>query len=103
MRWSRRDLLLAAVLAACSPSRSSPNEQRVPAASIEAVLEAHNPSLLATPGVVGTAIGRCDGRPCIRIFVRDSAAAKAAGLGTELDGYPLRVEVSGPIYPRTPE
>ena len=75
----------------------------MPAASIEAVLEARNPSLLAMPGVVGTAIGRCDRRPCIRVFVRDSAAAKATGLGTELDGYPLRVEVSGPFYPRTPE
>ena len=103
MRWTRRDLLLAAVLAACSRSRPSPNDQRMPAASIEAVLEAHNASLLAVPGVVGTAIGRCDGRPCIRVFVRDSAAVRGAGLGTELDGYPLRVEVSGRFYPRAPE
>ena len=75
----------------------------MPAASIEAVLEAHNASLLAVPGVVGTAIGQCDGHPCIRVFMRDSAAAKAARLGTELDGYPVRVEVSGRFYPRSPQ
>ena len=75
----------------------------MPAASIEAVLEAHNGSLMAVPGVVGTAIGRCDGRPCIRVFVRDSTAAKDARLGTELDGFPLRVEVSGQFYPRSPD
>lgn len=101
MRWPRRDLLLAAAIVACSRSRPSPDEQSMPAASIEAVLEAHNASLMAMPGVVGTAIGRCDGRPCIRVFVRDSAAAKAARLGSELDGYPMRVEVSGPLYPRS--
>ena len=103
MRWSRLGLLLAAVIAACSRSRPSPNEGGMPSPSIEAVLEAHNDSLMAVPGVVGTAIGRCDGRPCIRVFVRDSAAAKAARLGTTLDGYPMRVEVSGPFYPRSPK
>ena len=74
----------------------------MPEASIEAVLAAHNPSLMAVPGVVGTAIGRCDGRPCIRVFVRDSAAANAARLGAELQGYPLRVEVTGPFHRRSP-
>lgn len=103
MRWRRRDLLLAAAVVACSASRSSPNERGMPTASIEAVLAAHSGSLMAVPGVVGTAIGRCDGRPCIRVFVRDSAAAKAARFGNELDGYPLRVEVSGQFYPRLPE
>ena len=101
-RWTL-GLLLVAAIAACSRSRPSPNEGRMPSASIAAVLEAHNEALMAVPGVVGTAIGRCDGRPCIRVFVRDSAAANAARLGTELDGYPMRVEVSGPFYPRTPE
>jgi len=103
MRWARRGLPFVAAIAACSRSRPSPNEHNMPGASIEAVLEAHTPSLMAVPGVVGTAIGRCDGRPCIRVFVRDSAAANAARLGAELDGYPLRVEVTGPFYRRSPE
>ena len=75
----------------------------MPAASIEAVLAAHNGALMAVPGVVGTAIGRCDGRRCIRVFVRDSAAAKDARLPTELDGFRVRVEVSGQFYPRSPD
>jgi len=101
MRRPWQGVLLAAAIAACSSSRPSPNEHNMAASSIEAVLEAHNAALMAVPGVVGTAIGRCDGRPCIRVFVRDSAAAKAAGLGTQLDGYPMRVEVTGMFYPRS--
>src|SRR6185436_13603697 len=34
--------------------------------TIDAVLAAHNDSLMAVPGVLGTAVGRCDGAPCIR-------------------------------------
>jgi len=68
--------------------------------TIEDVLAAHNDSLMAIPGVVGTAIGRCDGTPCIRVFMSDSAAARLARLGDRLDGYPLRVEVSGAFHAR---
>ena len=68
--------------------------------TIEAVLAQHNDSLMALPGVVGTAIGRCDGAPCIRVFVRDSASAGAARIAERLDGYVVRVEVSGVFHAR---
>src|SRR5438093_6421978 len=32
-------------------------------------------SLMALPGVVGTAVGLCDGVACIRVFLADSSAA----------------------------
>ena len=69
----------------------------MPARDIAAVLAAHNDSLLAMPGVTGTAIGICDGIPCIRVFTVDAAAADAGRtrLGTRLDGHPVRVEVTG--------
>lgn len=72
----------------------------MPTRSIQEVLAAHNESLLATPGVVGTAIGLCDGAPCIRVFVVDSAAARDARFAPRLDGYPVRVEVTGPLRAR---
>jgi hypothetical protein len=62
---------------------------------IEDVLAEHNESLMAVPGVVGTAIGVCDGAPCIRVFFRSAAAAERAHLAPKLDGYPVRAEVTG--------
>lgn len=68
--------------------------------SIETVLARHNDSLMAVPGVVGTAIGRCDGAPCIRVFVQDSVSARNARIAARLDGYVVRVEVSGAFHAR---
>jgi len=68
--------------------------------SIEAVLARHNDSLMALPGVVGTAIGRCGGAPCIRVFVQDSVSARNARIAARLDGYVVRVEVSGAFHAR---
>ena len=72
----------------------------MPDKTIETVLAQHNDSLMALPGVVGTAIGRCDGAPCIRVFVKDSAAARATRFAERLDGYRVRVEVSGVFHAR---
>jgi hypothetical protein len=35
---------------------------------IETVLKEHTDSLMAVPGVVGTAIGECAGKPCIKVL-----------------------------------
>ena len=70
--------------------------------TIEAVLAAHTDSLMALPGVVGTAIGLCDGVPCIRVFLADANAAARRPLPEALEGYPVKVEVTGPIRPRRP-
>jgi hypothetical protein len=94
------ELLLAAVVAACGSRPTRTETERMPTRSIEEVLAAHNDSLMATPGVVGTAIGLCDGEPCIRVFVVDSAAAARVRLEPRLDGHPLRVEVSGSFLAR---
>ena len=72
----------------------------MPGKTIETVLAEHNESIMNVPGVVGTAIGRCDGTPCIRVFVRDSAAARRTGLADRLDGYPVRIEVTGSFRAR---
>jgi len=72
----------------------------MPTQSIQEVLAAHNDSLMAIPGVVGTAIGICDGAPCIRVFVADSGSARRVKVGTRLDGYPVRVEITGQFRAR---
>ncbi|HEV8263628.1 MAG TPA: hypothetical protein VGQ06_01675 [Gemmatimonadales bacterium] len=67
--------------------------------TIEDVLAGHTDALMAVPGVVGTAIGRSGGAPCIRVFVADASPATDAALPAELEGYPVKVEVTGPFRP----
>jgi hypothetical protein len=67
--------------------------------AIEEVLAAHAASLMAVPGVIGTAIGRSGGAPCIRVLVVDANAA-ARRIPDHLEGYPVQVEKTGVIRPR---
>lgn len=92
--------LLAAFIGACSTPPPRQESERMPTRSIQEVLAAHNAALLATPGVVGTAIGLCEGAPCIRVFVADSAAAARARMAPSLEGFPVRVEVQPPLRSR---
>jgi hypothetical protein len=68
--------------------------------TIEAVLAAHNDSLMAVPGVVATAIGRCNDAPCIRILVSRVTDEVQRRVPSQLEGFPVQVVVSGPIVPR---
>ncbi len=95
-------LVTAAALASCACRDHREETQAVTSRTMEAVLAAHTDSLMALPGVVGTAIGLCDGAPCIRVFLADSGAAARRRIPTQLEGYPVKVEVTGPIRPRGP-
>ncbi len=56
----------------------------------------HNDRLLAIPGVVGTAVGVAeDGRSTIKLYTRE---AGIEGLPDELEGIPVKVEVTGMFY-----
>lgn len=68
--------------------------------TIEAVLAAHNDSLMAVPGVLGTAIGRCATAPCIRILVSRVTDEVQRRIPSQLEGFPVRIDVTGPIVPR---
>src|SRR5436190_17927970 len=93
-------LVTAAALASCACRDHREETQAVTSRTMEAVLAAHTDSLMALPGVVGTAIGLCDGAPCIRVIVKDSAAAYNTRFAESLDGYRLRVEASGMFHAR---
>src|SRR5438093_3603367 len=98
-------VLLVGALVACSGSQGASREEgrvAMPAKTIQEVLAAHTDSLMALPGVVGTAIGLCDGVACIRVFLADSSAAARGRIPAQLDGYSVKVEVTGPIGPRRP-
>src|SRR5438309_9832039 len=95
-------LLVARVLASCTARHDGEETRAVTSKTIEAVLAAHTDSLMALPGVVGTAIGLCDGVPCIRVFLADASAPGRRRIPAQLDGYAVKVEVTGPIRPRGP-
>lgn len=103
MRLWIAPLLLAGALAACSGSQGGAGEGRgatVASRSIDQVLAAHTDSLMALPGVVGTAIALCDGEPCIKVLLADSTAATRSRVPARLDGYRVVTEVSGSFRPR---
>lgn len=103
MRVSRRTfsrLGLVVLVMSCA-GRSTREENGVAASRpIEEVLAKHTDSLMALPGVVGTAIGLCDDKPCIRVLLADSAAAARLKIPEQLEGHRVRVEVTGPIRAR---
>jgi hypothetical protein len=68
--------------------------------TIDEVLAAHNDSLLALPGVLGTAAARCEGSPCIRVLVSRMSDELRRRLPSQLEGFPVRVDVTGPVVPR---
>jgi hypothetical protein len=96
-------VLLAGAMAACSGSQSGAGRgsaANVAAKDIASVLAAHNDSLLALPGVVGTAIGLCDGERCIKVLLADSHPGTRDRIPPRLEGYRVVIEMTGPIRPR---
>jgi hypothetical protein len=55
---------------------------------------------MALPGVVGTAIGLCEGERCIKVLLADSNPTTMSKIPPKLEGYRVSVEVTGTIRPR---
>jgi hypothetical protein len=72
---------------------------RVGTRSIDEVLAAHTDSLMTLPGVVGTAIGLCDGERCITVFLADSSPGNRNRIPPLLDGYRVVTDVTGDLKP----
>lgn len=68
--------------------------------SIIEVQEAHADDWEALDGVEGTGVGRCEGAPCIKVFVREKTAELEEEIPREVEGYPVRLEVTGPFRAR---
>lgn len=66
--------------------------------SIEEVKARHERVLMQLPGVVLVGIGRDDqGRPVIVVGLDELRPETQAALPQALEGYPVRVEIVGPI------
>lgn len=77
-------------------------ELAMPELSIEEVLDAYTDSLMAIPGVVGVGQGQCDGAPCIRVLAAEMTSEIEENVPDTLKGYPVDIEVTGPVRKRSP-
>lgn len=93
---------LVAVLDGCMACakqivNGEPRETRIESQTIEAVLSQHTHQLLSLPGVVGTAIGECGGKPCIKVLVVEKTQDLVSKVPSTLEGYPVIIEETGEI------
>jgi hypothetical protein len=88
-----------AVAAMCTskPGNDQQREGSMPGKTIQAVLQEHSDSLMSLPGVVGTAIGHCEGKPCIKVLVAKKTPALLGKIPSTLEGFPVAVEETGEI------
>lgn len=70
-------------------------------ASVHEVLERHRDAWMETRGVIGTGVGRCDGDPCLVIYLRALTDELEAELPDCVEGYPVRLEETGTVTPRS--
>ncbi len=66
---------------------------------IEKVLKEHTTELMSIPGVVGTAQGLCDGKPCIKVYVVKKTPELDKKIPKNIGGFPVSIEETGEIRP----
>ena len=66
---------------------------------VDEVLTKHTKTLMTIPGVVGTGEGRCEGKPCIKVFVIKKTSDLDEKIPKNLDGYEVIIEEVGEIKP----
>jgi len=65
--------------------------------TIEQVQAEHTDEWMAIPGVVGTAIGLHEGKPCILILTAGNAEQIRKQIPSAAEGYPVVIQPSGEI------
>ena len=83
--------IAALAVAACT------GEKKMVAKDIEEVLKEHTDRLMSLPGVVGTAQGLCQKKPCIKVFVIEKTPDLERKIPEILDGYTVSIEETGKI------
>jgi hypothetical protein len=69
----------------------------MPGKTIEQVQQEHTKAWMAMPGVVGTAIGQCKGKPCILIFTASNPEQVRRKIPSTVEGYPVLIQHTGEI------
>ncbi|MFQ6078401.1 MAG: hypothetical protein ACE5NJ_04595 [Thermodesulfobacteriota bacterium] len=88
-------IVIAISLVACT--KGLQGENVMPEKPIQEVLKEHTPELMSLPGVVGTAQGLCDDKPCIKVLVIEKTAELDQKIPGAIEGYPVMIEETGEI------
>ncbi len=89
---------LFTVTVTCGQQQANPwKGNPMPEKPIEAVLKEHTDSLMSLPGVVGTAQGECEGKPCIKVYVVKKTSDLVKQIPATLEGYAVEIQVTGEI------
>jgi hypothetical protein len=72
----------------------------LPPPTVTQVLERYSGRLMSLRGVVGTAEGSCEGRPCIVVLVNRITPALERRLPSSLEGIPVQVRETGRVQAR---
>ena len=92
-------IIIVITFVSCSTNNVGSREKNpMPQKTIQDALKEGNRRLLSVPGVVGTAQGLCDGKPCIRIYVLRRTPELVRQIPDMIDGYPVVVEETGAIH-----
>lgn len=63
--------------------------------TIKQVQDAYTDEWMAIPGVEGTGIGLCGGKPCIKVYSSITAEELQGMIPQTVEGYPVTVEETG--------
>lgn len=67
----------------------------MPQRTIGEVLKDLTDRVMLIPGVVGTAEGLCQGRPCLKVFLAKKTPELLRQIPAVLEGYPIAAEETG--------
>lgn len=93
-------VVVGLLLLGCGPVHSVESSEPlgVNQKTIKQVLREHTDQLMAVPGVVGVAGGLCNDTPCILVMVEKDTAELHRQIPSKIDGYLVRVEITGKIH-----
>ena len=68
--------------------------------TVREVLKKHTSNLMAVPGVVGIGEGKCQGMPCILVFVVKKNKEMVRQVPNSIEGYTVQIKESGEFHSR---
>ena len=96
LRWAVA-LLVAMALGLGCGSSDRDEGQSMADKSIEQVQAEHTADWMAIDGVIGTAIGLHEGRPCIKVLAAVDPEQLKDRIPSNVEGYPVLLEYTGEI------
>jgi hypothetical protein len=97
-------LLAGACAPAADQEEASPDtamaEDTVPQRTIQQVMGEHGNRWMVRPEVTGMGIGRCEGEPCIVVYLARELSEDDEPLPERVEGYAVRTEGVGQVRPR---